>query len=98
MVSDGKKCILFIEVSDVQLYIYTLYPGGYLCPVGLVLPISSEGERFVRLDDINDHSCPRVVQLGEWIRNFSDFSANCSFDFRWKGKCVCHTDLETIRE
>lgn len=56
-----------------------------MCPVGIVLPTGSARERFIKLTDTYKHPCPRVVQLGEWIRNFTDAAANCSFEFQWKG-------------
>ena len=59
--------------------------GGHVCPVAIVLPTGSARERFVKLSDTDTHPCPGVVQLGEWIRTFTDAAANCSFEFKWKG-------------
>ena len=44
----------------------------------------------MKLEDAEDHACPGVVQVAEWIRNFTDMSAgNCTFKFRWKGEIYC---------
>ena len=58
---------------------------GWECPVGLVLPTRSVRESFVRLEDADNHTCPRVVQVAQWIRVFTVHN-NCSFKFRWKGE------------
>ena len=43
----------------------------------------------MRLEDAEDHACPGVVQVAEWIRNFTDMSAgNCTFKFQWRGE-IC---------
>jgi len=60
---------------------------GQECPVGLVWPTSEEGDSFVRLRDVDGHACLKELHLGQWIRNFTQYSStNCTLDFQWKGK------------
>ena len=67
---------------------YSICPtDGSVCPVGIALPTRHIRGSFVRLEDAEDHACPGVVQVAEWIRNFTDMSAgNCTFKFRWRGE------------
>ena len=76
------------QTIPVSMHCFISSTDGSICPVGLVLPTRNVRESFVRLEHADNHTCPRVVQVAEWIRNFTDTSAsNCTFKFQWKGKC-----------
>jgi hypothetical protein len=81
-----EGCVLDDQKNNSRNYygqvVITQFQDGWVCPVGLVLPTNIRGS-FVRLEDAEKHDCPRVVQVAEWIRNFTGH--NCTFKFQWKG-------------